>query len=110
MPDSFSLDQYFDHAWHMIKGSPRQRVRIEFSDKVAGNVDEVIWHKSQNTWRDDEGRYLFEVDVDGIEEISWWVLSYGDEAVVHEPAELRDLVRDRAERMVRRYKGEYPEN
>lgn len=104
-PDNFSLDGYFDHAWHMIKGSPRYKVRIEFTDKMAGNVEEVIWHKSQHTWRDEEGRFFFEADVDGIDEISWWVLGYGDHAIVHQPHELRELVRQRAERMVARYNG-----
>jgi proteasome accessory factor B len=41
--------------------------------------------------------------VSGLEEISWWILGYGDQAEVIRPPALRELVRQRAARMVERY-------
>lgn len=103
-PDrGFSLEDYFGNAWQMIRGDRRYRVRVRFSPKVAGNVEEVLWHKTQATERLDDDSLLFEVEVDGIEEISWWVLGYGDQAMVLDPPELRTLVIERARRMLEGY-------
>ncbi len=104
----FSLSEYLGNAWQMIRGSSRHHVVIQFSPKVATNVEEVLWHKSQTTRRLNDGALLFEVEVDGIEEISWWVMGYGDEAVVIEPAALRDLILQRMERVVHNYNLLFP--
>jgi len=99
----FNLEDYFGNAWKMIKGERRYHVKIRFLPKVAGNVDEITWHKTQRAAFQEDGSLLFEVDVDGIEEISWWVLGYGDQAEVLEPQELRSLIGQRASRMVALY-------
>ena len=104
-PRTFNLDDYFGHAWSMIRGDQRHRVRIRFGKKVAANVDEVAWHKTQRTRFQEDGSLLFEVEVDGIEEISWWILGYGDQAEVLEPKELRESVARHAQRMCSMYNG-----
>lgn len=100
---SFSLDDYFGNAWLMIRGDVSHHVEIHFSKKVAGNVDEIAWHKTQQTRFEDDGSLLFEVDVDGIDEIAWWILGYGDQAQVLEPPELRERILEHARRMVACY-------
>lgn len=102
----FNLDDYFGHAWLMIRGDRRYHVKARFLEKVAGNVDEIAWHKTQRTTYQEDGSLLFEVDVDGIDEISWWLLGYGDQAQVLEPPELRELVARRVERMYSYYRGD----
>ena len=53
---------------------------MHFEKLVAKNVAEVTWHKTQRlVWLDD-GRLDFHVTVSGINEISWWILGYGDQA------------------------------
>ncbi len=100
---TFSLDDYFGNAWLMIRGDQSFHVKIRFLPKVAGNVDEVQWHKTQRTSYNDDGELIFDVDVDGIEEISWWILGYGDQAQVIEPPELRRLMAERTARMYEYY-------
>jgi proteasome accessory factor B len=90
-PD-FDLARYFGNAWQMIRGEREYDIRIRFSPLVAGNVEEVIWHPTQQTQRLDDGSLMYEVRVDGLREIVWWILGYGKEAKVEEPAELRDLI------------------
>jgi len=103
-PDpGFSLESYFGHAWLMIRGDKRYRVRIRFLSKVAGNVEEVLWHKTQDTHREPDDSLIFEVDVDGLDEISWWVMGYGDQAIVLEPKELQDMILDRSRNLVAQY-------
>jgi proteasome accessory factor B len=81
------------------------RVLIRFSKLVAQNVAEVVWHKTQQTAARDDGTLDFRVTVSGINEISWWILGYGDEAEVLEPPALRRLVAERAARMAQRYRA-----
>ena len=96
---AFDLEDYFGNAWLMIRGDKRYHVKVRFLKKVAANVDEIVWHKTQQTTYEADGSLLFEVDVDGIEEISWWILGYGDQAQVLEPPELRRLLAQRVRRM-----------
>lgn len=99
----FDLAEYFGNAWSMIRGEQSYHVKIRFEPYVATNVEEVMWHKTQSTVREEDDSLIFEVDVDGVEEISWWVLGYGDQAVVLEPPELREIIRARAKEMCRSY-------
>jgi predicted DNA-binding transcriptional regulator YafY len=105
----FNLDDYFGNAWVMIRGDDEYHVKIRFSKKVAANVDEIIWHKTQQTRFEEDGSLIFEVDVDGIEEISWWVLGYGAEAKVLEPPKLRKLVARHAARVCEHYRNDSPD-
>ena len=104
VPPRFSLDRHLGNAWHLIREPGRRtRVRIRFEKMVAQNVAEVHWHKTQKTKWNKDGTLDFRVTVDGLNEISWWVLGYGDQAEVLEPPELRELLRQRIEAMRTRY-------
>lgn len=100
---AFSLESYFGDAWLMIRGEPSCTVRIHFAPKVAGNVDEIRWHRTQRTQYLADGSLLFDVHVDGLGEIIWWVLGYGDQAEVLEPHELRQLVARHARAMLQKH-------
>ncbi len=98
-----SLDDYLGNAWRLIGEGKEYDVRLRFERMVAANVAEVRWHRTQKvTWHDD-GTILFEVRVDGLGEIFWWILGYGDQVEVLSPKALRERVRDTAERMAARY-------
>jgi len=107
IPRGFSVDRYLRNAWHIIPESgPDREVVVRFSKKVAQNVAEVAWHKTQRLKVHPDGTMDFQVTVSGLNEISWWILGYGDEAEVLQPPELRAIVADHAARLVRRYGGE----
>ena len=104
IPRGFSIERYLGNAWHMIpeKGHDSEVV-VRFGKLVAQNVAEVHWHKTQRlAWRDD-GSLDYRVTVSGLNEISWWILGYGDQAEAIEPPELRRMVAERAKRMAAIY-------
>jgi len=104
VPQGFSVEKHLRNAWRMIpEPGPDSHVVIRFLPKVARNVDEVIWHKTQKTEFQEDGSLLFRAQVSGLEEISWWVLGYGDQAEVLEPEPLRDLIVSRVKGMLERY-------
>jgi predicted DNA-binding transcriptional regulator YafY len=107
VPRSFSIERYLGNAWHLIpEPGPDQDVVVRFSPMVARNVGEVLWHKTQRLVPREDGSLDFHVRVSGVNEISWWILGYGDQAEVLKPARLRQIVADRAGRMAKLYNGE----
>lgn len=107
VPRSFSIERYLGNAWHLIPESgPDQDVLIRFSPMVARNVAEVVWHKTQKVSTRDDGSLDFQVRVSGLNEISWWILGYGDQAEVLKPERLRQLIAQRAGRMMQMYNGD----
>jgi proteasome accessory factor B len=106
IPRSFSLDRYLGNAWHLIpEPGPDQRVVIRFQPRVATNVAEVRWHATQQIAFRCDGSMDFSVTVSGLDEISWWILGYGDQAEVLEPAALRQIIAAHAAQMCRCYEG-----
>ena len=90
----------------MIRGRKRHDVVVRFRPLVAHNVAEVRWHRTQRvTWNED-GSIDFRASVDGLTEIRWWILGYGDQAEVLAPQELRDELRRHAEAMHALYDGQ----
>ena len=55
---------------------------------------------------EDDGSLLFRARVSGLNEIVWWILGYGDQAEVMQPAKLRRLVAKRAKNMAAIYNGD----
>jgi proteasome accessory factor B len=105
-PADVDLDEHFGRAWSMIPEGKLYKVHLHFEPKVAGNVAEVHWHDSQRVEWNDNGSIEFHVVVDGLREITWWILGYGDQVEVVAPAALRRRVGATAGRMVGKYRKE----
>jgi proteasome accessory factor B len=106
LPRGFSLDRHFGNAWQLIPGDGADdHVVIHFKPLVARNVGEVIWHKTQQLEFQPDGSLVFRAQVSGLHEIMWWILGYGDQAEVHEPTELREMVARRAKALAAVYNG-----
>lgn len=104
VPRGFTIERYLRNAWHMIPQRGRDReVLVRFSPLVAQNVAEIRWHKTQRTEFREDGSLDFHVKVSGLNEISWWILGYGDQAEVIRPPELREMVASAARRMAEKY-------
>jgi len=99
------LDEYFGNAWNMIPEGCDYKVHLHFAPKVATNVAEVRWHKTQVAEFRSDGSLDYRVTVDGLGEIAWWILGYGDQAEVISPPALRRHIADVAKSVVSRYAG-----
>lgn len=104
IPRGFSLERFLRNAWHLIpEPGPDWVVLVRFGKMVAQNVAEVNWHKTQKLTFNPDGTLDFQVTVSGLNEISWWILGYGDQAEVIKPPELRRLIAQRVARMATMY-------
>ena len=99
--DKFDLADYLGRAWSMIPEGRIYDVKLRFLPKVAENVTEVQWHSTQKVARNPDGSATVEFRVDGLGEITWWILGYGDQVQVLAPKILRTRVAEIARNMIR---------
>ncbi len=99
--DKFDLADYLGRAWSMIPEGRIYNIKLRFLPKVAENVAEVQWHSTQRVARNADGSATIEFRVDGLGEITWWILGYGDQVQVLAPKILRARVSEIAQNMIR---------
>jgi proteasome accessory factor B len=101
-PTDYRPEHVTEGAFGLIRGSEVTRVRIQFDAKVARYVERVMWHPTQRFKRTAAGLEMT-MDVRGTVEVVPWVLGFGGDALVVEPAELRAAVAGEVRRAAARY-------
>jgi predicted DNA-binding transcriptional regulator YafY len=104
-PQNFDIENLLRTSFGAFFGEPVQ-VIIHFSPRVAGYIDEKCWHESQVVERQKDGSLVFKVKISGTEEIKFWILGWGKDAVVLEPDDLREEIRLEAQGILRGYETE----
>ncbi len=99
--ENFDVYDYLGRAWSMIPEGQIYNIKLRFLPKVANNVAEVQWHSTQKVVRNSDGSATVEFRVDGIREITWWILGYGNQVQVLAPKALRKKVLEVAKNMVK---------
>jgi len=88
----FDINSYLGKAWSMRREGRLYNIRLRFLPEVAQSVAEVQWHNTQKVSFKDDGSVIVEFIVDGLSEITWWILSYGNRVQVLTPRILRQRV------------------
>lgn len=96
----FNLYDYFGKAWSMMPEGRIYNIKLRFLAKVAENVTEVQWHSTQKVTRDNDGSAIVEFRIDGLREITWWILGYGDQVQIRAPKALRKRIVETAKNMI----------
>jgi predicted DNA-binding transcriptional regulator YafY len=91
-PEPGSLEEALRGAWDIIADQPSTAVALRFAPTVASRVMETTWHPTQRVESGADGSLVWRATVAGTIEIRLWILSWGDEVEVLEPAALRDDV------------------
>jgi len=97
----FDLSDYLGRAWSMIPEGRIYSIKLRFLPKVARNVTEVRWHATQQVEHNPDGSATIEFRVDGLGEIFWWILGYGDQVQILAPKALREKVLTTAENIIK---------
>jgi len=90
-------------AWDIIADQPEVEVVLRFDPSVAGRVLETTWHPSQVVAREPDGSLTWRARLSGTIEVRLWILSWGADVEVIEPAALRDDVAATHHRAASRY-------
>jgi predicted DNA-binding transcriptional regulator YafY len=99
---NFSLASFFKDSWDIYQGEP-VIVKIKFKGMGARVIESGPYHPSEKTSKLKDGSLIYEVKVNGIEEISRWIFGFDENAEVLEPKELRDKIRSTARKLSRIY-------
>jgi len=105
VPEEFSLQEHLAGSFGIFQGDGDYHVRIRFSPVVARYVSEASWHASQQLHSQRDGSLIAEFDLDSLEEIQRWILSFGKHAEVLEPEELRERMYQEISEMLETYSG-----
>jgi predicted DNA-binding transcriptional regulator YafY len=102
MPDEFDGERFMQSSFGVFRGAPTS-VKIRFDADVAGYIEEKTWHATQTLDPQADGSVVLSMQVAGIDEVKFWVMSWGSKATVLEPQSLRDAVCSEATGMIRHY-------
>ncbi len=89
---SFDIQDYLGRAWSILPEGRLYNVKLQFATKIAYDVTSVKWHETQTSYFQHDGSAIVEFRVDGLNEITWWILSYGDQVEVIAPRALRKRI------------------
>ena len=92
VPEDFDIKSYFGNAWAVFRGAKSYDVEIRFIPEAAKVVTETVWHHTQKVKSHRDGSVTLSFQVDGLDEITNWVLSWAGRAKVLQPTELRERV------------------
>jgi predicted DNA-binding transcriptional regulator YafY len=102
-PANFSIGKFLDSSFGVFQGIGRITVRVRFQPFAAQLVRERIWHHSQRIKELRNGGLELQLQLGSLEEIERWILSWGDQAEVLEPAKLRERLAEVGRKFVADY-------
>ena len=92
IPEDFDLREYFGNAWAVYRGDKTYDVEVWFTPDAGKIVTETVWHHTQRLTRQKDGSITLNFQVDGLEEITNWILSWTGRCKIVQPPELRSRV------------------
>jgi predicted DNA-binding transcriptional regulator YafY len=105
MVTDYSFARRFQDTFSTFVGEGTTTVRVRFSKRIAPYIKESLWHWSQQLTALPDGSLLYEVCVSYPREVAWWAMSWGSEAEVLEPPELRAYMAEEVRKLAGLYAG-----
>jgi proteasome accessory factor B len=102
-PEDYHPKDLVKGAFGMIPGE-ELRVRIRFAKDVVRYIERAEWHPTQVTTKNPDGTLDLAMTVSGKIELVTWILSYGPNAEVLEPPELRKKIAEKLEQAAAKYR------
>jgi len=103
-PSRFKLERYLGNSSDPVRHSPRAvPVKIRFQSRAALSVSQINWDQSQEIRTLKGGDIEFRARVENLEQLTDWLLSFGNQAEVISPPSLRKLVKTRIAEMAQIY-------
>lgn len=109
IPRDFDAAKFFRHTFGLFVGDAKPfRMRVRFSAAVSDEIRELQFHPEQKIETTKAGEAILEIPAQSIKEARRFVLVWGKDAVVLEPAELIADLRSEADALARSYAGAPP--
>jgi predicted DNA-binding transcriptional regulator YafY len=101
-PKDLDPQALLSSAFDMVYGDPID-VRIWFSAEEARYIKERRWSKTQNIEEQEDGSVILSMTTSGWRDVKSWVLSFGAQAKVLEPKELREEIAEELQSAASQY-------
>ncbi len=101
-PEDFNIEEFMGSSFGVFQGKP-ENVKVHFASDIADYINEKSWHKTQILHPQDDGSVIFEANVAGLDEIRFWILSWGSKATVISPETLKQSIQDEINIMSQNY-------
>lgn len=103
-PSRFNLDRYLANSWDPVRRSRKTfPVKIRFDSSAAEMVSLMCWDETQEIKKLKGGAIEFRAQVDSLEQICEWALSFGEHAEVLAPRSFRNLIKENISAMMHLY-------
>ncbi|MBN1877693.1 MAG: CRISPR-associated helicase Cas3' [Anaerolineae bacterium] len=102
VPEDFPGLEYLRSAWNIISGETLIPVKVRFrTARVASRVRESVWHPSQTITDDPENPAgcIWSAQIADLTDFRPWLRSWGSDAEVLEPAELREEIEQEVKKL-----------
>lgn len=99
---SFDGAKYFESGFGIYSGEII-KVKIKFSKEIAPFIKERIWHENQIFSNNSDGSTILTILVNSLSEIKKMVMGFGKNAIVLEPTELIDMIKDELIMVLEKY-------
>ena len=100
-PEDYNANNFKSSSWYVRGGELKHNIRLEIREPMATIVSEIIKHPTQRINRIDENSVELTATVPDLSEVARWILSCSPHVKILEPAELRLMVREIAEEILK---------
>jgi len=104
IPDNFQPEEHFSDSFGLVNDKP-MHVKIAFSNNISHTIVSRNWMPNQVISKESNDRTLLSFTATGKMELVSWILSFGMNAEVLEPAELRKEVKQQLKEMREIYRN-----
>lgn len=101
-PSDFNPDELLENSFGLYFDDPI-KVKIKFKPDQARYIMERCWAKGEKKKKQKDGSLILEMETSGAWEVKRWVMSFGADAEVLEPKEMRDEIMVEAKAIVATY-------
>jgi predicted DNA-binding transcriptional regulator YafY len=102
-PENFDLKEFIDSGQLGFGQGKMLNLKVAFMSETAKHLHDTRLSLDQTIEPYDEGRVLVTATLADTQQLTWWLLGFGDKVEVLEPIELRQKIADIALGMNRRY-------
>jgi predicted DNA-binding transcriptional regulator YafY len=99
-PKDFDIQEHLKDAFSVFVGSKTLTVNVKFDAWAAELIQEKQWHPAQHIKQLEAGCIEFSIEVADLYEIERWILSWGKHAQVIRPQQLKNSIREHAQKML----------
>ncbi len=102
-PGSFSPEDYLGSSFGIYSPTGKRKVSIRFKSPVSEYIEENTWHPSQKIESRKDGSIVIHFDLGSLLEVTSWILSWGPNAQVLAPKELKETIKRTANEVAALY-------